>query len=82
MVLQVIRLVLLNMFLHLSWALKAIDLDSPDENLIKEVLTKRDKFMERLQSILESLLNSWQQDDARNILTCTVCLLNDLLVVE
>ena len=82
MVLQVIRLVLSNMFLHLAWALKSIDLDNPDDNLVKEVLTKRDNFMDQLQSILASLLDSWQQDDARNTLSCTVCLLNDLLVVE
>ena len=75
-----IRLVLSNMFLHLAWGLKSIDLDNPDDNLVKEVLTKRDKLMEQLQSILNSLLDSWQQDDARNILTCTVCLLNDLVV--
>jgi hypothetical protein len=82
MILQMIHLVLLNMFLHLAWALKSIDLDNPDDNLVKEVLTKRDKFMEQLQSILDSLLDSWQQDDARNILTCTVCLLHDLVVEQ
>ncbi|KAG0566423.1 hypothetical protein KC19_7G062600 [Ceratodon purpureus] len=76
---EVIRLVLSNMFLHLAWGLKSIDLDNPDDNLVKEVLTKRDKLMEQLQSILNSLLDSWQQDDARNILTCTMCaILSDL----
>lgn len=76
MILQVIRLVLLNVFLHLAWALKSIDLDNPDENFVKEVVTKRNKFMEQLQSVLQSLLESWEQDDARYILTCTVCPLN------
>lgn len=76
---QVIRLVLLNMFLHLAWALKSVDLDDPDSNLVKEVLTKRASVMEQLESILYSLLNSWQQDNARNLLTCTVCLLNYLV---
>ena len=75
MVLQVIRLALSNMFLHLAWALKSIDIDNPDDNLVKEVLTRRDKLMKQLQSILDSLLESWQQDDARTVLTCSVCLL-------
>lgn len=76
---EVIRLVLLNVFLHLAWALKSIDLDNPDENFVKEVVTKRNKFMEQLQSVLQSLLESWEQDDARYILTCTMCaVLSDL----
>lgn len=74
---QVIRLVLLNMFVHLSWALKLIDLDKPDDNSVKEVLRKRTIVTEQLQITLDTLLHSWQQDDARNMLTCTVCLLND-----
>lgn len=69
---QVIRLVLLNMFLHVAWALKSIDIDNPDENMIKTVLSKRDVLMEQLQSILNSLLDSWQQDNARSFLTSTV----------
>jgi len=79
---QVIRLVLLNMFVHLAWALKSIDLDKPDDNSIKEVLRKRTIVTEQLQNILDTLLHSWQEDDARNILTCTVCLLNDGLETE
>jgi hypothetical protein len=70
---EVIRLVLLNMFLHVAWALKSIDIDNPDENTIKTVLSKRDVLMEQLQSILNSLLDSWQQDNARSFLTTTVC---------
>lgn len=73
---QVICLVLLNMFLYLAWAVKSIELDNPDDNSVKEVVTKRANVMEQLQSILDSLLDSWQQGNARNFLTCTVCLLN------
>lgn len=69
---QVTRLVLLNMFLHVVWALKSIDIDNPDENMIKAVLSKRDVLIGQLQSILNSLLDSWQQDNARSFLTSTV----------
>lgn len=72
MVQQVIRLVLLNMFLHLAWALRSIDLENPDDASIKELLAKRTTFMEHLQVVMDSLLDSWGQGTFRNMLTCTV----------
>ena len=69
---QVIRLVLLNMFLHLAWALRSIDLENPDDASVKELLAKRTTFMEHLQVVMDSLLDSWGQGTVRNMLTCTV----------
>jgi hypothetical protein len=73
---QVIRLVFLNMFLCMAWSLSVINPENVDEGLCTDLVSKQAAFMEHLQVCIDSLLDSWEQGNARSILTCTVGLLS------
>ncbi|KAH8935631.1 hypothetical protein BDL97_17G039000 [Sphagnum fallax] len=76
---EVIRLVFLNMFLCMAWSLSVINPENVDEGSCTDLVSKRAAFMEHLQVCIDSLLDSWEQGNARSILTCTVCaILSDL----
>ncbi|KAJ7564848.1 hypothetical protein O6H91_02G036400 [Diphasiastrum complanatum] len=76
---EVIRLVLTNMFLHVIWSMKALDLDNPEEAAMSELLSKRAELMKYLHFYANSVLDSFKEGHARNLLGSTVCiLLSDL----
>lgn len=70
---QVVRLIFLNMYLHITWSLSAIDPHSPDETAIASLLTIRARLIQHLYSFMDFVLDSWDQGNPRNVLTCTVC---------
>ncbi|BBN04041.1 cohesin complex subunit SA-1/2 [Marchantia polymorpha subsp. ruderalis] len=72
---EVVRLIFLNMYLHITWSLSAIDPHSPDETAIASLLTIRARLIQHLYSFMDFVLDSWDQGNPRNVLTCTMCLI-------
>lgn len=72
---EVIRLVLLNMYLHIAWSLRSIDSENPSEAATESLLSKRDNLMDQLEYFADSVLESWEQGTARVMLCCTICII-------
>ncbi|KAL3677583.1 hypothetical protein R1sor_027531 [Riccia sorocarpa] len=72
---EVVRLIFLNMYLHITWSLSAVDPHNPDESAISSLIASRSRLIEHLYSFMESALDSWEQETPRNALTCTICLI-------
>jgi len=72
---EVIRLVLLNMYLHIAWSLRSIDSENPSEAATVSLLSKRDNLMNQLEYFADSVLESWEQGTARIILCCMICII-------
>ncbi|KAL2636383.1 hypothetical protein R1flu_007862 [Riccia fluitans] len=72
---EVVRLIFLNMYLHITWSLSAVDPHNPDESAVASLIASRSRLTEHLNAFMESALDSWEQGIPRNALTCTICLI-------
>ncbi|KAH9313099.1 hypothetical protein KI387_028134, partial [Taxus chinensis] len=72
---EVIQLVLMNMYLHIAWSLRSIEIDNPSEEASVSLLSKRDNLISQLEYFTDNVLESWEQGAARSALTCTICII-------
>ncbi|XP_057838911.2 sister-chromatid cohesion protein 3 isoform X2 [Cryptomeria japonica] len=72
---EVIRLVLLNMHLHVTWSSRSIEIDNPSDTGMVAFLSKRDNLISQLEYFTDNVLESCEQGAARSELTSTICVI-------